>query len=158
MDGIHALIDRAKPIADGLRILKLENNNLVLCLVDGDDILKPESVLKLLYTEPLKKIDNKRYLIINRWDTVDMDDYSTRLSVVLKVRAMENYCAVILASRSLTKCFQCGQNRTAQVVKAVDGKFGIDLRRTGGPDTIWRDKPGMKARWRDNIEWLISTM
>lgn len=158
VDGIHALIDRAKPIADGLRILKLENNNLVLCLVDGDDILKPESILKLLYAEPLKKIDNKRYLIINRWDTVDMDDYSTRLSVVLKVRAMENYCAVILASRSLTKCFQCGQNRTAQVVKAVDGKFGIDLRRTGGPDTIWRDKPGMKARWRDNIEWLISTM
>ena len=158
VDGIHALIDRAKPIADGLRMLKAGKSNLILCLVDGEDIVKPEVVLKLLYADPLKKVADKRYLIINRWDTVDMDDYSTRLSAVLKVRAMENYCAVILASRNLKKCFQCGQNRTAQVVKAVDGKFGIDLRRTRGPETIWRDKPGMKARWRGNIEWLISTI
>lgn len=158
VDGIHDLIDGAKPIADGLRILTVGKENLILCLIDGEDIIKPEAVLKLLYAEELKQIANKRYLIINRWNTIDMDFYTTKLSVVLKVRAMENYCAVILVSKNLTKCFQCGQNRTAQVVKSVGGKFGIDLRRTGGPETIWRDKSGIKARWRDNIEWLISTM
>ncbi len=120
--------------------------------------MKPEIVLKLLLAEPLKKIANKRYLIINRWDTMDMGFYETKLSVILKVRAMENYCAVVLTSSNLTNCFQCGQNRTAQVVKSVDGAFGLDLRRTGGPETIWKDKPGMKARWRENIEWLISTL
>ena len=121
-------------------------------------IIQPERVLPLLYAEQLKGIPNKRYIIINRWGNVDPTFYAATLSVVLKVRAMENYCAVILSSSNLTKCYQCGQNRTAQVVKAVNGQFGLDLRRTGGPDTIWRDKAGMKARWRDNIEWLISTM
>ncbi len=158
VDGIQAVIDRAQPLADGLRVLKAGNSNLVLCLADGEEIMKPEVVLKSLYAEPLKQIANKRYLLINRWKTVDMDFYETKLSVILKVRAMENYCAVVLTSRNLTKCFQCGQNRTAQVVKSVDGTFGIDLKRTGGPETIWKDKTGMKARWRENIEWLISTM
>lgn len=158
VDGIHELIDRATPIADGLRILTTGKDNLILCLVDSKDIIKPEAVLRLLYAEELKQIANKRYLIINRWNSIDMDFYAAKLSVILKVRTMENYCAVILASQNLTKCFQCGKNRSAQVVKPVNGKFGIDLRRTGGPETIWRDKPGMKARWRENIEWLIRTM
>lgn len=158
VDGIQELVDSAKPISDGLRIVPAGNNNLVLCLVDGEDIVKPEVVLKLLYAEELKPIPNKRYLVINRWNAIDMEFYTTGLSAILKVRAMENYCAVVLASPNLTKCYQCGQNRTAQVVKPVDGNFGIDLRRTGGPETIWRDKPGMKARWRKNIEWLISTL
>ena len=87
-----------------------------------------------------------------------MDYYRTTLSAILKVRAMENFCAVILSSQNITKCYQCGNNRTAQVVKAVNGKFGIDLSRTGGPETIWKDKQGMKASWRDNIEWLIKSM
>lgn len=97
-------------------------------------------------------------IIINQWNKIDSDFYQTKLSVVLKVRAMENYCAVILLSDNITKCFQCGQNRTAQVVKSENGQFGIDLARTDGPETIWQNKVGMKACWRDNIEWLISTM
>lgn len=95
---------------------------------------------------------------VNEWDIVDDDYYKTQLSVVLKVRAMENYCAVILKSKNMNKCYQCGQNRTAQVVKSENGLFGIDLSRTGGPETIWRNKDGMKAAWRENIEWLIESL
>ena len=39
--------------------------------------------------------------------------------------------------------------------------FGTAIRKaddTDRPETIWRNKDGMKARWRDNIEWLIGTM
>lgn len=158
VDDIDAFIGRGKPLIDGIRILKLKGMNVVMCIVGGEDIMKPEQVLKLLYAKELKPLPNKRYIIVNCWNHVDMDYYRTKLSVILKVRAMENYCAVILASQNLTKCYQCGQNRTAQVVKAIDGKFGIDLSRTGGPETIWRNKPGMKASWRDNIEWLICSM
>lgn len=155
---VASLIYSGIRLVDGIHILQHGGLNIVLCLVDSDDIMKPEKVLKLLYAEELKGLANKRYVIVNRWDNVDLDFYNTTLSVVLKVRSMENYCAVVLTSSNLTKCFQCGQNRTAQVVKAENGQFGIDLRRTGGPETIWRDKDGMKACWRDNIEWLIGTM
>lgn len=165
VDEIDKIIDQATPLTDGLCIIKHENHNIILCLIDGEDIMRPEKVLKLLYSESLKGISNKRYLIINRWKAVDMGFFTSQLSVVLKVRTMENFCAVILVSENLTKCFQCGNTRTAQVVAQVDGKFGIDLRRTGGPETIWRNKRNKKTgkietkvHWRDNIEWLISTM
>lgn len=153
-----AFLQRGEALTEHIRVLPHGEENVILCFVDGENILRPEKVLKLLYEEKLKEIEHKRYIIINRWDTIDRDFYETTLSIVLKVRAMENYCAVVLLSDPLKKCYQCGQNRTAQVVKEEDGRFGIDLRRTGGPETIWRNKDGMKARWRDNIEWLIGTM
>lgn len=53
------------------------------------------------------------------------------------------------------KCYQCGKNRTAQVVKANDGFWGIDLERTSGPEAIWKNKQGMRASWRTNYEWLV---
>ena len=155
---IEGFIKFGKQIADGLYLVKNKDSNVILCIVDGDDIIKPEKVLKQLYADELKPIKNKRYVIINRWNKVDMDYYKTKLSVILKVRAMENYCAVILSSENLRKCYQCGNNRTAQVVKEDDGKFGIDLSRTGGPETIWKNKQYMKASWRKNIEWLIRSM
>ena len=158
IDNVDKIIHQGRLLTDNVSLIHQGTLNIILCLVSGEDILQPERVLPLLYAEQLKGIPNKRYIIINRWGNVDPTFYAATLSVVLKVRAMENYCAVILSSSNLTKCYQCGQNRTAQVVKAVNGQFGLDLRRTGGPDTIWRDKAGMKARWRDNIEWLISTM
>lgn len=68
---------------------------------------------------------------------------------------MENYCAVILESDNINKCYQCGKNRTAQVVRAECGAFGIDIERTTGPESIWKDKEGMRAAWRKNYEWLV---
>lgn len=158
VDRIIEVAHQGRALSDNLFVLKHDSANIVFCLIEKEDILAPEKVLQLLYSPQLKGITNKRYIIINRWGTIDRDFYATKLSVVLKVRAMENYCAVLLTSDNLTKCFQCGQNRTAQVVKAVNDTYGLDLRRTGGPETIWRDKTGMKARWRNNIEWLIHSL
>ena len=155
---IEAFIHRGKQLTDGIYLVKNKGENIVLCFIYGEDIIRPEKVLELLYADELKPIKNKRYIIINRWDKVDMDYYRTKLSVILKVRTMENYCALILSSKNITKCYQCGNNRTAQVVKEINGKFGIDLSRTGGPETIWQNKLGMKASWRDSIEWLIQSM
>lgn len=55
----------------------------------------------------------------------------------------------------MSKCYQCGMNRTAQVLKTIDGNFEIDLARTTGPEAFWKNKQGMKAAWRQNFEWLI---
>ena len=79
--------------------------------------MKPEIVLKLLYSDKLESVDEKHYIIVNRWETLDRNFYEEKLSTVLKVRAMENYCAVLLLSNNIWKCFQTGRNRTAQIVK-----------------------------------------
>lgn len=155
---ITGLLAKGTPLTDSIRIVRCKDMNIVMCFVDDDDIMKPERVLQLLYADVLKDINNKRYLIVNRWTEMDTDFFNSQLSVVLKVKAMENYCAVLLVSDTVTKCYQCGKNRTAQVVKSENGKFGIDLSRTTGPEAIWRNKQGMRADWRKQIEWLIGTM
>ena len=70
------------------------------------EIPKPEMVLKLLYNHNLKNGKNKRYILINKWEHVEKEFFDNELSQVLKVRSMENYCAVILESDLITKCYQ----------------------------------------------------
>ena len=106
----------------------------------------------------IKSIDNKRYIIINRHERIDRKFFEDKLSILLKVRAMENFCAVILESENICNCYQSGKNRTAQVVEPENGFYRIDLDRTTGPEAIWKTKPGMKASWRTNAEWLIKKL
>lgn len=101
---------------------------------------------------------DKRYVIVNRYGEVDKSFYQTKLSVLLKVRAMENYCAVLLESKNLNKCIQTTMNRGTQMVKPFQGKFGIDLNRTTGPEAIWKNKKGMSASWRKGFEWLVDQL
>ena len=152
---VQAVLDKAERVTDRIYKLKVGNENVFLCLVDGMDIMKPEKVLPLLYAPELKKHWNRRYVIINRHKHIDKKFFQEKLSTVLKVRAMENYCAVVLESDDINKCYQTGKNRTAQVVAATDGFFGIDLDRTTGAEAIWKNKAGMKAAWRKNYEWLV---
>jgi hypothetical protein len=105
------------------------------------------------------KIGNKRYIIVNKHKHIEDEFYKNKLSVVLKVRSMENFCAVIVESDNINNCYQCGKNRTAQVLKSENGMYGIDLDRTSGPEAIWKNKGAdMKAGWRENFEWLIHEM
>ena len=151
----EAILEQSEKITDSIYKIRSGNNDVILCLVDGLDIMKPEKVLPLLYAPELKRYKNKKYIIINRHGHIDPEMFRQKLSTVLKVRSMENFCAVILESENINKCFQCGKNRTAQVVKATNGVFGVDLDRTTGPEAIWRNKQGMKASWRENFEWLV---
>ena len=153
---IDLLTASCKKVEENLYVLKKGNANIVLAVIDEADIMKPEVVLQLLYSEKIKGLNNKKYILINKWNYVDKDFYESQLSLILKVRAMENFCAVILSSNNINQCIQCGRNRTAQVVKEENGKFGIDLSRTGGPEVIWRNKEGMKASWRSNFELLLN--
>jgi len=145
----------AERLTDHIYYKKAGTSNVFFLIVEGDDILKPEVVQKLLYTKELKGYINRKYVIINRFNTVDDRFFREKLSLILKVRSMENFCAVILESKNINKCYQCGKNRTAQVVKAIDGSWGIDLDRTSGPEAIWKNKQGMRESWRTNYEWLV---
>lgn len=153
--GTDSLLERSDKISEGLYRLEQGSDNIIFCVVKGMDILQPEKVLPLLYSEKLSGIPNKRYIILNRHTNLDEELFVTKLSLILKVRAMENFCAVILESDTIHKCYQTGKNRTAQVVKAQSGLFCIDLERTTGPEAIWKNKQGMRESWRKNFEWLI---
>lgn len=153
--GSKKILQQAEKISDDIYCKKIVDSNVFFLLVDGMDILKPEKVQRLLYSKLLKKHSNRKYVLLNRHNKINEEFFLEKLSVVLKVRAMENFCAVILESDNINKCYQCGKNRTAQVVKAVDGYWGIDLERTSGPEAIWKNKQGMRATWRANYEWLV---
>jgi len=149
------ILNASKKIAENIYHKKIGASNVFFLLVEGEDILKPEIVQKLLYAKELKKYANKKYIIVNRFDVIDKRFFEEKLSILLKVRAMENFCAVVLESSNINKCYQCGKNRTAQVVKETDGFWGIDLDRTSGPEAIWKNKQGMRESWRKNYEWLV---
>lgn len=153
---VNSILNKAKKITNNIFISKTNEFNIVFCVVEGNDIVKPEKVLPLLYASELKPFKNKRYIIVNKHKFIDMDFFKTKLSVILKVRAMENFCAVILESDNINNCYQSGKNRTAQVIEPTEGIYCIDLSRTTGPEAIWKDKAGgMRASWRENFEWLI---
>ncbi|MBE6069367.1 MAG: hypothetical protein E7211_17015 [Clostridium lundense] len=153
--GVDEILSKSKKVAEGICVYKIKDINVVFCLVEGNDILKPEKVLPLLYAKEVKEISNKRYIIVNKHKHIGDEFFGNKLSVVLKVRSMENFCAVIIESDNINECYQCGKNRTAQVLKSENRKFRIDLDRTTGPEAIWKNKDGMKACWRENFEWLI---
>ena len=151
----NEFLEKTTKITDNIFHKEIAGWNVFFLIVEENEILKAEKVQPLLYSNYLKKYDNRRYIIINRHGVVDKDYFRKKLSLILKVRAMENFCAVILESDNINKCYQCGKNRTAQVVKSVAGYWGIDLERTSGPEAIWKNKMGMKASWRKNYEWLV---
>lgn len=150
------LIRQADKITNRIFRINAGGKNVFLLLADGMDIIKPEKILPLLYAPEIREYHDRRYIILNRHEHIDKIFFEEKLSILLKVRAMENFCAVVLESDDINKCYQCGKNRTAQVVKADNGVFRIDLDRASGPEAIWKNKPGMmKAAWRKNFEWLI---
>ncbi|HYE83731.1 MAG TPA: nitrilase-related carbon-nitrogen hydrolase [Clostridia bacterium] len=154
--GVDEFLSKAKKVAEGICVYKIQEINVVFCSIEGNDILKPEKVLPLLYAEELRKIKNKRYIIVNKHKYIEDEFYKNKLSVVLKVRSMENFCAVIVESSNINNCYQCGKNRTAQVLESENGMYGVDLDRASGPEAIWKNKGDqMKASWRENFEWLI---
>ena len=153
---VHRLLQSAKRLSQGLYVRAHEDCNLVIAVLEGDDILKAERVLPLLYSDALKPIPNKRYILVSHYEHLDEDKFRNQLSTVLKGRAMENFCAVILYSDTKNGCYQTGKAKNPQELKAVRGMYGIDLGRTSGPEAIWRNKEGCKAVWRKNFERLIA--
>ena len=121
-----------------------------------EDIFHAECILLKMYSGKLAGYKNKKYVIVSKFKNLDFRLYETRLSSVLKVRAMENFCAVILESDIVNACYQTGFTRAAQVVKAVDGRYGLDTSRMNGPEAIWKDKQGMRKSWRSNFVWLCN--
>ncbi|MBD7914800.1 hypothetical protein H9660_06540 [Clostridium sp. Sa3CUN1] len=110
IDDIEKLINKKNKIEDGLYIKNINEDNLIIAYLENDEIEDPLNILKLLYSKNLKDIKNKKYLILNKWNSLDYKYYETKLSTILKSRAAENFCAVILLSNIKNQCIQVGLN------------------------------------------------
>ena len=154
---ISALIEKSKKLTDELYVLNQGSDNIIFVVCDGETVQVPEFVSALLYSDDLKRIPNKKYIIVNRRDDIEDKDFlNLQLDPLLRVRAMENYCAVILESPIANRCYQTSMNRKSQIVKEVDGKYGIDLSRTTGPEAIWsKSKNSVNVVRRDTYNTLI---
>lgn len=153
-----ALLTKAKKIEDSLFVLPDGSNNIVICVVENNDIFYIEKFLYKLYSTKLSQYKNKRYIILNKFTGLTKELYENKLSLILKVRAMENYCAVILESDHINMCYQTTDVRNPQVIKNEDGAYYLDLGRMTGPEAIWKNKIGMKASWRNGFEFLLQTI
>ncbi|WDC83413.1 hypothetical protein PL321_11750 [Caloramator sp. mosi_1] len=64
---------------------------------------------------------------------------------------------MILISDIKEECIQVGLNKNVQIVKCVGGKYGLDLSRSTGPESFWKNDriKGIKKCWREKYEFLI---
>ncbi|TCX56100.1 hypothetical protein C1I38_00860 [Dehalobacter sp. 12DCB1] len=155
---ISVLLKASECITDGLYRYTIDGNNVIFCCIDSVDIKTPDKVLRLLYHPELKGIPNKRYLIINRWPVHDDGQFDNIYSDILKVRTVENFCAVLYTSPEKSMCFQAGKNKNVQSVMLIDGEYRLDFTRMSGPEAIWKNKDGMRANWRCGYETLVCSL
>jgi len=156
-DALDNILRESKQIDTDLYLHNYNDKNIIIAYCRERDILKPELLASMLYNEKIEKISNKRYIVINEWNQLDDNFYIGILSNVLKVRAAENFCAVILKSNDLQKCYQVGNCKNSQTIKLVNGAFGIDLSRTTGPEALWKNKEviGVRKEWRIGYNVLL---
>ena len=156
---VDSILKKSKAITKSIYCYRTRSKgepcNVIFCIINGKEIFKPEKVLAKIYSPKLKEIPNKRYVLVNKYPRLSKELFDTKLELILKVRATDNFCAVLLESNIANCCFQASNYKRVQTIDAVRGKFGIDIARIKGPETIWRDKSSFKASWRDNFEWLI---
>lgn len=153
---IEKLLDEAVPVDKNIFCYHHKNRNVILCLIKGNDIMKPEILLKLLYNKRLDAIENKCFVVVNRHKHLSESFFKTQLDTVLKVRAIENYCAVILESDSFNKCYQSTCCKDSQVIKPTPGGFfGIDPRRATGPKHTGLHQ---NKQWDPNIVFLVNKL
>lgn len=155
LGNVAKLIEKSDQIVKNIYCYSYKNRNVIFCIVKGNDILKPEKVLNLLYNKHLDSIENKCFVIVNQYNHFSDKFFRTQLETVLKVRAVENLCAVILESDNVCRCYQCTNYKTSQVIKPAKGYFGLDLKRTHGPKHTGLHH---KNQWNSNIQFLVNTL
>lgn len=153
---VDSILNQSRKLEEGLFVYKYKDTNVIFVITEDEEIFHAEKFLPKMYRSKLKHYANRRYVLVNKYKNLDVSRFQNQLSVVLKVRAMENFCAVILESDISNSCYQTGKSKTSQVVKSENGMFGLDLGRMTGPEAIWKNKgKTFKVSWRKNYEWLV---
>lgn len=154
------LLTNENKIDEGLYVSKFKDKTLVIIDVPEQRIEDPILIERLFYHEKLRKFTKKNYIILNRWKHLDKEYYSRRLSTILKVRAAENFCIVLLYSDYINECIQSTMTKNVQIVKYENGKYGLDLKRASGLESFWKNNPkiGVRKEWREHYEFLVNDL
>lgn len=160
VEHMEDVLDNCERLKDSTYIQFVDKYSLVFILIENEDIMEPEVVSNLLFNSILNNYKNKAYCLVNRWTKkFDSSFFENQLSDILKVRAVENYIAVIHMSEYGTKCYQSGYNKNVQCVAYDEKKlgYGLDLSRMSGPENRWRanKQTQMKTSWRKGYEKII---
>jgi len=145
-------------VSAGVRVLRQGKQNVVFVLLEAEEMLIPEVVTARLYSPALAQIQDKRYILVNQWPSLEQSAYEGLVASILRERAAESYCAAILIAPTIQECIQVGASKNIQRVAIRNGNVEIDLDRTTGPESYWRTKatPLIKARWRKGYEALVA--
>lgn len=106
---VEEWLKQAEKIQDTLYVYEAKERHYVFCLLEEEDIYFPEVALKNMYSEKLRAYANRRYVLVSRYKSLREKDYRNLVLPVLRVRAMENCCAVILESERQNICLQGGR-------------------------------------------------
>lgn len=155
---VEELLKSANKVADNIFIKDLNNINLVMILVKNEEIMNPVITLDAFYNPALKDIENKRYLLINKWDS-DFGEYDGVIDDVIEARTIENRCASVLCGPDYKKCCQIDKNGQFVVIDGEQGRFGLTMDVVGGPEFIWSEENGgFPESWREYYEDLIKVV
>ena len=144
--------DKFTKIDEGLYIQKksIEGviHSLVFCVIEGDNIKKPEYILSKLYNPKLEAYTKKRYFLINQYNSdVTLND---ELMSILATRTTENYITVLLESKNEKICLQPTKTKGLQQILNQSNKYTIDIERAKGIDVVWKKN----TDWRMSSDWL----
>lgn len=158
---IQSTLNSCKEIAQGLYVEKKrigeETYTLVYCVVDDEEIFKPEILLSKLYNSVLGSYKNKRYFAVCKYGRFDQKTFETIITPVLGARTTENYITLLFESEVRNLCLQVTRTKGIQLVENVGGYYRIDIDRAKGPDHLWKKKNSIKmsSDWKDSFKKLV---
>lgn len=163
-DNIQEYLDDCKKLEDGLYVKKKTAGgvsfSLVFCVVNGDEILKPECVLSKLYSNALDAYKNRRYIVVCKYADCGKTYFDDIIAPIIVSRTSENYVSLIFESKLRNLCLQVTRTKNVQLVESVRGKYSLDLDRAKGPDLLWkkRDTIKMCSDWKENFIKLLASL
>ena len=163
-DNIQEYLDDCKKLEDGLYVKKKTAGgvsfSLVFCVVNGDEILKPECVLSKLYSNALDAYKNRRYIVVCKYADCGKTYFDDIIAPIIVSRTSENYVSLIFESKLRNLCLQVTRTKNVQLVENVNGKYSLDLDRAKGPDLLWerRNSQKMSSKWKENFVKLLESL
>jgi hypothetical protein len=91
---VDSILNQSRKLEEGLFVYKYKDTNVIFVITEDEEIFHAEKFLPKMYRSKLKHYANRRYVLVNKYKNLDVSRFQNQLSVVLKVRAMENFCAV----------------------------------------------------------------
>lgn len=154
----QSLLAQATQLKAGLYLYEKASKPVAIIQADDISLLQAEQYLPLVYAQELQQYKSLRYIILCRQEKNAIS--LAELKELLKLRALENHCAVILEGAAECCAYQVTPAHTVQELQNTEEGFALDFSRMTGPASIWKNKVSgdrirCRASWRKSFQCLI---